>query len=101
MTTLSFITIPRSEVLMKKIFMLFTFFLFMSAAYAQDITDADQYPELDPAELEGSEFSNPRGIPSTDYEDVPREEQESVPEQSSIDEMPPEEIYEADEEYLE
>ena len=73
--------------------------LISSASWAQDFGD-DQYPEMDPS-LEGEEFSSPRTLPPTDYEEVPREEQEYMPEQIVSDELPPEEIYESDEEYLE
>lgn len=57
----------------------------------------DDYPERDPA-LE-SEFNPQPALPQSDYEEVPREEQEYAPE--SGEELPPEEVYEADEEYLE
>jgi len=87
---------------MKMIFILLSLVLFSSTVWSQGYSEVDQYPETDPATLDGGEFSHPRGLPSTDYEDVPREEQEYVPDQEfSADEMAPEEIYEADEEYLE
>ncbi len=86
---------------MKKIFLQLSFLFVMSPVLAQDLSDADQYPEMDPAEREGSEFSTPRGLPATDYEEVPREEQQYSPDPAPFDEIPPEEIYEADEEYLE
>ncbi len=86
---------------MKKLFILLSLLIVMSPVLAQDMADADQYPEVDPAEMEGTEFSTPRGLPPTDYEEVSREEQQYVPEQNLMDEMPPEEVYETDEEYLE
>lgn len=87
---------------MKMIFILLSLLLVNSTAWSQEFSDDDQYPETDPASIEGGEFSQPRGLPPTDYEDVPREEQEYMPEPSMNDEdMAPEEIYEADEEYLE
>ncbi len=62
-------------------------------AFAED----NNYPESDPT-LE-SEFSPPRSLPVSDFEEVPREEQEYVPE--PVTDEAPEEVYEADEEYLE
>lgn len=86
---------------MKMIFMLLSLLIVSSPAWSQNYSDEDQYPETDPVAIDGGEFSHPRGLPPTDYEEVPREEQEYVPEPEMNDEMPPEEIYEADEEYLE
>lgn len=86
---------------MKKIFILLSLIILSSPAWAQDYSDEDQYPEVDPATIDGGEFASPRGLPATDFEDVPREEQEYVPEPSMEEEMAPEEIYEADEEFLE
>lgn len=84
---------------MKKIFILISLIAISSSAWSQEYNDEDQYPEVDPAVVEG-EFTSPRGLPATDYEEVPREEQEYAPE-PSMDEIPPEEVYEADEEFLE
>ncbi len=78
---------------MMKLFVLLILFSNFQA-FSQD---AD-YPERDPA-LE-TEFSPPHSLPESDYEDVPREEQEYIPE-AVTDDVPPEEVYEADEEYLE
>lgn len=86
---------------MKMIFILLSLLIVSSPAWSQNYSDEDQYPETDPAAVDGGEFSHPRGLPPTDYEEVPREEQEYAPEQELGDELPPEEIYEADEEYLE
>ena len=86
---------------MKKFFFLLSLLLLTAPVWSQDYVDEDQYPETDPAALESGEFAQPRSLPPSDYEEVPREEQEYVPEQPVTDEMPPEEIYEADEEYLE
>ncbi len=86
---------------MKKIFILLSLILLSSPVWSQDYSDEDQYPEVDPAEMNNGEFINPRGLPASDYEDVPREEQEYIPEENLEDEMAPEEVYEADEEYLE
>ena len=88
---------------MKKIFILLSLLIISSSAWSQEqFSDEDQYPEVDPAIVDGGEFTNPRGLPATDYEEVPREEQEYAPEPSRIDdETPPEEVYEADEEFLE
>ncbi len=85
---------------MKMIFILLSLLLVNSPAWSQEFAD-DQYPETDPASIDGGEFSHQRGLPPTDYEEVPREEQEYIPEHDLTDELPPEEIYEADEEYLE
>ena len=86
---------------MKMIFILLSLFLVSSPVWSQEFSDEDQYPETDPSAIDGGEFSHPRGLPPTDYEDVPREEQEYAPDQPITDGMAPEEIYEADEEYLE
>lgn len=87
---------------MKMIFILLSLLLSSSTVWSQEFSDEDQYPETDPAMIDGGEFSHPRGLPPSDYEEVPREEQEYIPEQDlSADEMAPEEIYESDEEYLE
>jgi hypothetical protein len=85
---------------MKKIFILISLLVLSSSAWSQDYSDEDQYPEVDPAVINGSEFTNQRGLPATDFEEVPREEQEYTPE-PDMDEIPPEEVYEADEEFLE
>ena len=85
---------------MKMIFMLLSFLLIHSPAWSQEFAGDDQYPETDQAILESGEFNHPRGLPSSDFEDSPREEQEYIPD-PSLEEMTPEEIYEADEEYLE
>ncbi len=100
MTTLSLGTIQESEGLMKKLFILLSL-LMMSSVFAQEPSDADQYPEMDMGERGISEFPNPHGLPPLDDEDVSRQEQEYVPEHSVSDEIPPEEIYDSDEEYLE
>lgn len=97
MAVLIFSRMSESEDLMRKLLLLT--FLLTTTSWAQDFAD-DQYPEMDPA-LEGEEFSSPRTLPPTDYEEVPREEQEYMPEQYLSDEAAPEEIYESDEEYLE
>lgn len=86
---------------MKKIFILISLLILSSSAWSQDSSDEDQYPEVDPAVINGSEFTNQRGLPATDFEEVPREEQEYAPEPDMEDEIPPEEVYEADEEFLE
>lgn len=86
---------------MKKIFILLSLIMLSSPAWSQDFSDVDQYPEVDPASMEGEEFNGSRGLPESDYEEVPREEQEYIPEQDLPEEMAPEEIYEADEEYIE
>lgn len=86
---------------MKKIFVLLTLVTLSAPVWSQDYSEADQYPDADPSITESGEFSNPRTLPPSDYEEVPREEQQYVPEQQVTDEMPPEEVYEADEEYLE
>lgn len=86
---------------MKKFILLITFLVLQAPAFAQDMSDADQYPEVDPSITDNEEFVSPRGLPPTDYEEVPREEQVYVPDETAVDEMPPEEVYEADEEYFE
>lgn len=85
---------------MKKIFILLSLVILSLPVWSQEYSD-DQYPEVDPAIINGGEFATPRGLPATDFEDVPREEQVYVPEQDVTDEVAPEEIYEADEEFLE
>ncbi len=86
---------------MKKFLIVLSLIIFQSPAFSQDMTDADQYPEVDPSIMDNEEFISPRGLPPTDYEEVPREEQVYVPDETLVDEMAPEEIYETDEEYLE
>lgn len=85
---------------MKKLFVLLSL-LMMSSVLADELPDADQYPELDTGERGISEFPNPHQLPPLDDEDVSRQEQEYVPEHSVSDEIPPEEIYDSVEEYLE
>ncbi|MES2526235.1 MAG: hypothetical protein V4598_04085 [Bdellovibrionota bacterium] len=85
---------------MKKFLIVLTL-LISQTSFSQDMTDADQYPEVDPSVMDNEEFISPRGLPPTDYEEVPREEQVYVPDETLVNEMPPEEVYEADEEYLE
>jgi hypothetical protein len=88
---------------MKKFFILLSLFILSTSVWSQEqFSDEDQYPETDPAVVDGGEFTSPRGLPATDYEEVPREEQEFVPEPPSVnDDTAPEEVYEADEEFLE
>jgi hypothetical protein len=84
---------------MNKIFILLSLVILSLPAWSQDYGDEDQYPEADPTSVESSEFNQQRGLPTSDYEDVPREEQEYVQDQN--EEAAPEEVYESNEEYLE
>ena len=86
---------------MKKIFILLSLLILSAPVWSQDYGDEDQYPEDDQAIIDSGEFNNQRGLPSSDYEEVPREEQEYAPEPVLDEEIPPEEIYESDEEFLE
>lgn len=86
---------------MKKIFILLSLILLSSPVFSQDYSGEDLYPETDPALIDGGEFADQRGLPSSDYEEVPREEQEYIPDVDYADEAAPEDIYEADEEFLE
>ncbi len=73
--------------------------LFISLiTHAQEVVD-EQYP-VEPIYTEG-DFVPERGLPQSDYEEVPREEQEYIPEHDVTDEIPPEELYEEAEEYVE
>lgn len=87
--------------MMKKKFVLFFLLLISLPSWPQEDSQADQYPDSDPVPAESGEFAPPHRLPPSDYEEVPREEQEYVPEQQVTDDVPPEEVYEADEEYLE
>lgn len=85
---------------MKKFFILISLLILSSPAWSQDYSGDDQYPESDAPAFDSGEFTNPRAVPTSDYEEVPREEQEYVPDPKD-EELAPEEAYEADEEYLE
>lgn len=90
---------------MKKIFCTLFLFALVLPVWGQDFSDDDQYPEMDPAIVDESEFAPQPGLPPTDYEEVPREEQQyrapDMQMEEEEDMSAPEEIYEADEEYLE
>lgn len=85
---------------MKTIFILLTLGLMSVPVWSQDFSGEDQYSGADPGTLEEAEFIHPRGLPSSDYEEVERQE-EALPGPVFLEEQTPEEIYEADEEYLE
>jgi hypothetical protein len=90
---------------MKKIFCMFCLLVLAFPVWAQDFTDTDedQYPRMDPQIVDESEFAPQPGLPPSDYEEVPREEQQYRAPDMPVTEDPgaPEDLYEADEEYLE
>jgi hypothetical protein len=89
---------------MKKILFLLCLVLVTTQAWGQQqFADTDQYPEEGPQTLEESELTGSRGLPPSDYEEVPREEQQYSDNANPVTEdlAPPEDVYEADEEYLE
>lgn len=86
---------------MKTIFILLTLGLMSLQAWTQEFYDEDQYPETDPATLGGGEFIRPSGLPSSDFEEGGRQEEEAIPEESFSQEQAPQDLYEGDEEYLE
>jgi hypothetical protein len=90
---------------MKKILFLLCLVVVITQAWGQQqFPDADQYPEEGPQTLEESELIGARGLPPSDYEEVPREEQQYSADNANPvteDLAPPEDVYEADEEYLE
>lgn len=86
---------------MKRILLLLSLCALSFSAFGQDLSYDDQYPETDPATFEGEEYSPSTALPMSDYEEVPREEQEYAPASEFESELPPEEYYEDDEVYVE
>lgn len=96
MARVASVRMPRTrEVTMMKFLMLFGL-LSLTVARAQD-----EGRSPFPTGASQEEFESPQGFPVTDYEDLPREEQEYVPDPDYGDEYSSEEVYYPDEEYVE